>query len=128
MCNKGKFFICETCGNLVGLVLEGGGELVCCGHAMKELVANTKDAAYEKHIPEVKVEGNKVTVQVGSVIHPMVEEHYIQFIYLVTKNGAQKKCLSPGEAPIAEFALVEGDEVIAAYEYCNLHGLWKKEC
>ena len=127
MCNKGKFFICETCGNLVGLVLEGGGELVCCGAPMKELVANTEEAAYEKHIPEVKVEGNKVTVQVGSVLHPMVEEHYIQFIYLVTKEGAQKVCLCPGDKPIAEFALVEGDEVVAAYEFCNLQGRWKKE-
>lgn len=127
MCNKGMFYFCEVCGNLVGLVLEGGGELVCCGQPMKKLVANTKDAAYEKHIPEVSVEGNKVTVKVGSVEHPMVPEHYIQFIYLVTKNGAQKKCLSPGEAPVAEFALVDGDEVIAVYEYCNLHGLWKKE-
>lgn len=127
MCNKGLFYFCEVCGNLVGLVLEGGGELVCCGQPMKRLVANTKDAAYEKHIPEVSVEGNKVTVKVGSVEHPMVPEHYIQFIYLVTKNGAQKKCLSPGEAPAAEFALVDGDEVVAVYEYCNLHGLWKKE-
>ncbi len=127
MCNKGTFFICETCGNLVGLVLEGGGELVCCGNPMKELVANTKDAAYEKHIPEVTVEGSKVTVKIGSVEHPMIEEHYIQFIYLVTKNGAQKVCLSPGEKPVAEFALVDGDEVLAAYEYCNLHGLWIKE-
>lgn len=127
MCNKGMFYFCEVCGNLVGLVLEGGGELVCCGQPMKKLVANTKDAAYEKHIPEVTIEGNKVTVKVGSVEHPMVEEHYIQFIYLVTKKGAQKKCLSPGEAPVAEFALVDGDEVIAVYEYCNLHGLWKKE-
>ena len=127
MCNKGKFFFCETCGNLVGLVLEGGGELVCCGKPMTKLVANTEEAAYEKHIPEVTVEGSKVVVKVGSVEHPMVEEHYIQFIYLVTKNGAQKACLSPGEKPVAEFALVEGDEVIAVYEYCNLHGLWIKE-
>lgn len=127
MCNKGKFFICETCGNLVGLVLEGGGELVCCGEPMKELVANTEDAGYEKHVPVITVEGSKVTVKVGSVEHPMVEEHYIQFIYLVTKKGAQKACLSPGEKPVAEFALVEGDEVVAAYEYCNLHGLWIKE-
>ncbi len=127
MCNKGKFFFCETCGNLVGLVLEGGGELVCCGKPMTKLVANTEEAAYEKHIPEVTVEGSKVVVKVGSVEHPMVEEHYIQFIYLVTKNGAQKACLSPGEKPVADFARVEGDEVIAVYEYCNLHGLWIKE-
>jgi len=127
MCNKGRFYICETCGNLVGLVLEGGGELVCCGKPMKKLVANTQEASHEKHIPEVTIEGNKVTVKVGSVEHPMVEEHYIQFIYLVTKKGAQKACLAPGEKPVAEFALVDGDEVQAAYEFCNLHGLWVKE-
>ena len=126
MCNKGRFYICEVCGNLVGLVLEGGGELVCCGQPMKELAANTEEASYEKHIPEVTVDGNKVTVKVGSVLHPMIEEHYIQFIYLVTKFGAQKKCLSPGEEPVAEFALVDGDEVVEAFEFCNLHGLWKK--
>ncbi|NLJ57694.1 MAG: desulfoferrodoxin FeS4 iron-binding domain-containing protein [Tissierellia bacterium] len=127
MCIKEKFFICETCGNLVELVLKGGGTLVCCGNEMKELVGNTEEASYEKHIPEVKVEGNKVTVQVGSEIHPMIEEHYIQFIYLVTELGTQRVCLQPGEEPIAEFALVEGDKALAAYEYCNLHGLWKKE-
>jgi superoxide reductase len=112
---------------LVGLVLEGGGELVCCGKPMKKLVANTEEASHEKHIPEVSVEGNKVTVKIGSVEHPMTEEHYIQFIYLVTKNGAQKVCLAPGEKPVAEFALFDGDEVVAAYEFCNLHGLWVKE-
>lgn len=127
MCNKDKFFICEVCGNLIESVLEGGGELVCCGQPMKELVANTEEASYEKHIPDVKIEGNKVTVQVGSEIHPMVEAHYIQFIHLVTKLGVQRKCLSPGEEPIAEFALIDGDEAIAAYEYCNLHGFWIKE-
>jgi superoxide reductase len=110
------------------LVVDIGNTNIVIGvYDGNELVANTEEAAYEKHIPEVKVEGNKVTVQVGSVIHPMVEEHYIQFIYLVTKKGAQKVCLSPGDKPIAEFALVEGDEVVAAYEFCNLHGLWKKE-
>ncbi|HHZ01545.1 MAG TPA: desulfoferrodoxin FeS4 iron-binding domain-containing protein [Tissierellia bacterium] len=127
MCRKEKFFICETCGNLVELVLEGGGTLVCCGNEMKELIGNVEEASYEKHIPEVKVDGNKVRVQIGSVIHPMTEEHYIQFIYLVTKLGVQRVCLSPGEDPIAEFVLAEGDEVVAAYEFCNLHGLWKKE-
>ncbi len=126
MCNT-KFFICKSCGNLVNLVLSGGGTLVCCGQEMKELVPNTVDAAVEKHVPVVEVEGNKVTVKVGSVTHPMVEEHYIQWIYLETKEGVQAKCLKPGEAPEAVFALNEGDAAIAAYEYCNLHGLWKKE-
>jgi superoxide reductase len=127
MCNKGKFYVCKTCGNLVGLIQEGGGKLVCCGKEMEELVPNTVDAATEKHVPVIEVEGNKVTVKVGSVTHPMLPEHFIQWIYLVTKQGAQRKCLAPGEEPVAVFALAEGDEVEAAYEFCNLHGLWKKE-
>jgi superoxide reductase len=126
MCNV-KFFLCKSCGNLVGMIHESGAKLVCCGNEMEELVANTEEASYEKHIPEVEVDGNIVTVTVGSVIHPMVEEHYIQWIYLVTKQGAQRKCLQPGQEPVAKFALTEDDEVVAAYEYCNLHGLWKKE-
>nr|WP_300094514.1 desulfoferrodoxin [Sedimentibacter sp.] len=127
MCNKGRFYVCKTCGNLVGLIQEGGGKLVCCGKEMEELVPNTVDAATEKHVPVIEVEGNKVTVKVGSVTHPMLPEHFIQWIYLVTKQGAQRKCLAPGEEPVAVFALAEGDEVVSAYEFCNLHGLWKKE-
>jgi superoxide reductase len=126
MC-KTKFFVCETCGNLVNLMIEGGGTLVCCGKEMKELVPNTVDAAVEKHVPVVEVEGNKVTVKIGSVTHPMTEEHYIQWIYLETKEGVQAKCLQPGEEPKAVFMLNEGNEAVSAYEYCNLHGLWKKE-
>jgi len=127
MCNKGRFYICKTCGNLVGLINDGGGKLVCCGKQMEELSPNTVDAATEKHVPVIEVEGNKVTVKVGSVAHPMLPEHFIQWIYLVTKNGAQRKCLEPGEQPVAVFALAEGDEVVEAFEYCNIHGLWKKE-
>lgn len=127
MCNKGRFYICKTCGNIVGLIQDGGGKLVCCGKEMEELVPNTVDAATEKHVPVIEIEANKVTVKIGSVTHPMVQEHFIQWIYLITKQGAQRKCLSPGEEPVAVFALAEGDEVVSAYEYCNLHGLWKKE-
>lgn len=126
MC-KTKFYVCETCGNLVSLIREGGGTLVCCDNEMKELVANTTDAAVEKHVPVVEIDGNKVTVTIGSTIHPMVEEHWIEYIYLVTKEGFQRKCLNPGDEPKAVFALNDGDEVVAAYEHCNLHGLWKKE-
>lgn len=126
MC-KTKFYVCETCGNLVNLMREGGGTLVCCGKNMKELVPNTVDAATEKHVPVVEVEGNKVTVKVGSVTHPMTEEHWIEWIYLETKEGIQRKCLNPGEEPKAVFVLNDGDEVVSAYEHCNLHGLWKKE-
>ncbi len=126
MC-KAKFFKCNTCGNLVCLINEGGGTLVCCGNEMEELTPNTVDAAVEKHVPVIEVEGNKVTVKVGSVTHPMVEEHWIQWIYLETKEGVQRKCLNPGDEPKAVFALNDGDKAVAAYEYCNLHGLWKKE-
>lgn len=126
MCEH-KFFICKKCGNLVGMIHSSGAPLSCCGEDMIELKANTVDASTEKHVPVVTVKGSLVKVDVGAVAHPMLAEHYIQWVYLLTKEGGQRKCLSPGEAPHAEFALTEGDEAIAAFEYCNLHGLWKKE-
>lgn len=126
MCEP-KFFICKHCGNLIGMIHDSGVEVVCCGEPMSELKANTTDAAQEKHVPVISVEGSAVTVKVGSVPHPMLPEHSIQWIYLLTKEGGQRKCLSPGEEPSAVFALAEGDKVVAAYEYCNLHGLWKAE-
>ena len=97
------------------------------GEGFKELQANVTDAAGEKHVPVVKVEGNKVTVSVGSVAHPMLEEHFINWVALETKKGSQVRNLLPGENPEAVFAISEDDEVVAAYEYCNLHGLWKGE-
>jgi len=121
-----KFFICKHCGNLVGLIHEGGGQLVCCGDPMTELKANTTDAAQEKHVPVVEVSGNKVTVKVGSVTHPMEEKHFIQWIYIQTEQGGQRKAFKPGDKPEATFELTAGDKFVAAYEYCNLHGLWKK--
>lgn len=127
MCGEQKFFVCKHCGNMVGLIHDGGVPMVCCGENMTELVPNTVDAAQEKHIPVIEVDGNTVTVKVGSVPHPMLPEHHIAWIYLQTKQGAQRKCLSvPGE-PQAVFALAAGDEAVAAFEYCNLHGLWKAE-
>lgn len=93
----------------------------------EELIANTVDAAREKHVPVIVREGNIVTVTVGSVLHPMIEEHYIPFIALETAQGLQVKNLKPGMKPVAVFALADGDEPVAAYEYCNLHGLWKAE-
>ena len=120
-----KFFICKHCGNLVGMVFSSGVPTVCCGEKMTELVANTTDAAKEKHVPVVTVEGNLVTVTVGSVDHPMLPEHYIQWIYLQTEDGGHRKALEPGQAPKAVFALTEGEKPVAVYEYCNLHGLWK---
>lgn len=122
-----KFYICETCGKIVAIVKDTRVPLMCCGSKMKELIPGTTDASTEKHVPVYTVEGNIVTVTVGSVEHPMIEEHYIQWVSLQTKQGNQRKVLQPGQAPTATFAICEGDEVQAVYEYCNLHGLWKAE-
>ena len=120
-----KFYICETCGNIITHVNASGVPVFCCGKPMKELVPGTTDAAVEKHVPVYAVEGNTVTVQVGSVEHPMLDVHFIQWVAVESKEGVQIKYLQPGQAPKAVFALSEGDELVAVYEYCNLHGLWK---
>lgn len=122
MSNK-KFYVCAHCGNIVGVIKDGGVTPVCCGEKMRELKPNTTDAAGEKHVPVVSVENGVVTVKVGSVTHPMIEEHYIEWIYLETEKGGQRKALKPGEAPEARFTLVD-DQPLGAYAYCNLHGLW----
>lgn len=122
-----KFYRCDHCGIIVGVVEEGGGTLICCGEPMRALEANTTDAAQEKHVPVVEVNGSLVTVTVGSVAHPMLEEHHIAWIALETDQGMQRKVLAPTSEPKAVFALTEGEKPVAAYEYCNLHGLWKKE-
>lgn len=125
MCEN-KFYICEKCGNIVGLIERGGGQLVCCGQKMKALVVGAIDASREKHVPEVTIDEGKVKVTVGSVTHPMTKEHHISWVYLETDRGGQRKCLKPGEEPVVEFAL--GDELpVAVYAYCNLHGLWKTD-
>ena len=120
-----KFFICEHCGNIIEMVKNAGVPVMCCGQKMKELIPGTTDAAQEKHVPVYEVQGNTVTVKVGSVAHPMLDVHYIEWIVLQTKQGVQRKNLKPGDAPEATFALCDGDEVEAVYAYCNLHGLWK---
>ncbi|MDU4145345.1 MULTISPECIES: desulfoferrodoxin family protein [Clostridium] len=122
-----KFLICKHCGNIVEVIRDSGVSIVCCGEKMNELKANTTDGAVEKHVPVVNIDGNKVEVVVGSTLHPMVEAHYIQWIYLKTDKGVQKKYLSPSDEPKAEFVIGDDEKVIEAYEYCNLHGLWKKE-
>ncbi len=120
-----RFFICEHCGNIVAMVRDSGVPVMCCGQKMTELKPNTTDAAGEKHVPVWEVRGNTVAVTVGAVEHPMVDAHYIEWVSLQTKQGNQRKALKPGQAPKAVFAICEGDEVVAAYAYCNLHGLWK---
>ncbi len=125
MSKEPKFYICKHCGNIIGMIQDSGVTPECCGEEMQELIANTVDASVEKHVPVIKTEGCKVTVTVGSTLHPMLPAHYIMWIYLNTQKGAQLKYLIPDSEPKAEFCLADGDKVIAAYEYCNLHGLWK---
>lgn len=122
-----KFYVCKHCGNIIAYAYNSGVKVVCCGEEMQEMVPGTVDASKEKHVPVISVAGNIVTVKVGAVDHPMEEKHYITFIALETRNGNQRKVLKPGDAPVANFALIPGDQVIAAYEHCNLHGLWKAE-
>ena len=123
-----EFYKCLKCGNFViFLTKKSCCTPVCCGEEMTKIIPGTTDAAKEKHVPEVKVDGNKVCVQVGAVAHPMLDAHYIEFVILETKNGYQKRDLKPGDEPKAEFILAPGDEPVAVYEKCNLHGLWKTE-
>ena len=121
-----KFFYCEHCGNLVGVIHDSGVPMVCCGQKMTRLEAGVVEASREKHIPVVSVEGNTVKATVGSVEHPMTEEHSITWVYLQTDRGGQRKCLKPGDAPVVTFALSD-ETPIAVYAYCNLHGLWKAD-
>lgn len=120
-----KFYRCSHCGNIVEKLVDSGVPVVCCGEAMKELIPNTSDGAGEKHVPVVTVNGDTVTVSVGEVLHPMINEHYIQFVYVQTERGGLRVDLHPAETPVVEFKLTENDKLVAVYEYCNLHGLWK---
>ena len=120
-----KFYICAHCGNIIAKVKDSGVPVMCCGQKMTEIIPGTTDASQEKHVPVYQVEGNKVTVTIGAVEHPMVPEHYIEWVSLQTKQGNQRKLLEPGQEPKVCFAICEGDEVEAVYEYCNLHSLWK---
>lgn len=120
-----KFYICKHCKNIITYVMPSGVKVICCGEEMTELIPGSVDAALEKHVPVVTKDGSKVTVEVGSVAHPMIPEHYITFIAIETKQGSEIKYLKAGDAPKAEFVVADGDEFVAAYAYCNLHGLWK---
>ena len=121
-----KFYICEHCGNLIGMIHDAGVPMMCCGQKMKKLEPGVVEASHEKHIPVVAVEGNTVRVNVGSVTHPMSEEHHIAWVYLQTNRGGQRKCLDVNGAPEVTFALAD-ETPVAVYAYCNLHGLWKAE-
>lgn len=119
-----EFYICKHCGNLITILNKSGAPISCCGDNMTLLTANTVEASLEKHVPVVEIVGDTVTVKVGSVIHPMLPEHHISWIVLETEKGYQfKRCEGKPEAVFN----IAGDRAVAAYEYCNLHGLWKKE-
>ena len=122
-----KVLKCEGCGKMVLEIKGSKCPTKCCGEPMVELTANTTDGALEKHVPVIEKDGNKVTVKVGSVAHPMLEKHFIEFIILETNKTVHLANLTPEHEPVAEFALAEGEEVVAAYEFCNLHGFWKAE-
>ena len=119
------FYICKHCKNIIAYAHNSGVPVMCCGEKMTKIEPNTTDAAQEKHVPVYTVEGQKVTVVVGSTEHPMTEEHLIEWIAVQTKQGNQRKELKAGDAPKAEFMICEDDSVEAVYAYCNLHGLWK---
>ncbi|MEE0945977.1 MAG: desulfoferrodoxin family protein [Acutalibacteraceae bacterium] len=123
---ENKFFICEHCGNIVGLIQSGGVPLMCCGQKMTQMVPGTVDASKEKHIPVVEIDGDKVIVNVGSVAHPMSEEHHIAWVYVQTDKGGQRKNLAFDGEPVVRFSLCD-EKAIRVYAYCNLHGLWMTE-
>ena len=120
-----KFYRCKHCGQIVAIVKKTGAPLICCGEEMEEIIPCTVDASHEKHIPVYKVEGDLVTVTVGSVEHPMIDAHYIEWVAIQTTSGNQRKLLKPNDKPTVEFKILDTDKVIAVYAYCNLHGLWK---
>ncbi len=118
-----QVYECQVCGNRVEVIRPGAGTLVCCNQPMNLYEENTVDASQEKHVPVITKTENGYRVQVGSVIHPMIEEHYIEWIELVADGMVYRKYLKPGEEPVAEF--ITDAEDVYAREFCNLHGLWR---
>lgn len=125
MKNERTFYKCSICGNLVGVIEDGGGKMVCCNKDMEKLIANTTDGAKEKHVPVATFENGILKVDVGSVPHPMTEEHHISWIMVAQGKTTQRACLDITDKPSAEFCTKEGP--VTVYEYCNLHGLWVNE-
>lgn len=119
-----KFLKCKHCGNIVAVVKDAGVPIMCCGQKMNQIIPGTVEASKEKHIPVYEIQGNKVIVNIGSIDHPMLPEHYIEWVSIQTKLGNQRKQLLPNQEPKVCFLICDGDEVEAVYAYCNLHGLW----
>lgn len=126
MKNKEKFYRCPICGNFFGVIHDAGPIPVCCNQPMLVVEAEMTDGAYEKHIPEVELHGNRLKVKVGAVPHPMVPEHFIQWVFVITNLGRHRMVLEPGKAPEVEVLLLPEEKPLRVYEYCNLHGLWLK--
>lgn len=120
-----KFFKCNKCGNIVELVENGGGQLVCCNQPMERLIAKEEDKGLEKHVPVATFNNNKLTVKVGSLEHPMEEKHYILFITIKYNEHIERKQLNYNDKPECSFEINEDFDELEIYEYCNLHGLWK---
>ncbi len=124
MTNVNEIYKCEVCGNIVEVLHSGAGELACCGKPMKLMKENTVDASKEKHVPVIEKVANGVKVSVGSVLHPMEEKHYIEWIELIADGKSYRQFLKPGMQPVAVFEGISASN-LTAREYCNLHGLWK---
>lgn len=125
MTKRSEVYKCDVCGNIVEILHAGAGQLVCCNQPMRNLMANTVDASKEKHVPVVEQTPGGVKVSVGSIPHPMEEKHYIEWISVQANGKVLRQFLKPGEAPVAVFEALKAGGPLAAYEYCNLHGLWK---
>ena len=122
---KELFFICKHCGNIIAMIRDNGVPIQCCGEKMQEIIPGTTEASREKHIPVYKTEGNTLIVSVGSLLHPMAPEHYIEWVCIESDDGFRYKRLSPNTPPKATFLLSEGESVKAVYAFCNQHSLWK---
>ena len=120
-----EFLRCNRCGNIIAYVKNNGAKASCCNEYFQPLVAKDEDTGKEKHVPKYHREKNELIVSVGEVEHPMSEEHYIEWVALVTKHGNQRKVLATGSKPEVKFLVNEDDEILELYAYCNLHGLWK---
>lgn len=122
-----KFYYCKHCGKIIAIVKETTVPTICCGDEMSELIPGSSDGPIEKHVPVIRVNGSLVTVTVGEKMHPMTDDHYIEWILLETTRGLQKKFLKPGDIPKADFIMITGERVKAAYEYCNIHNLFRSQ-
>ena len=127
MTEKFQIYKCKICGNIIEVLHEGAGELVCCGQPMNLIPSKTQEEGNEKHKPIIKANAEGVTIKVGSIPHPMEEEHYIEWIEIFTDKGRAKKFLKPGEPPEIKFPIKTQIEQISARAYCNVHGLWSSK-